>query len=169
MEIKRDRYLRRLIARKHNGMVKMVTGVRGCGKSYLLFNLFREHLKQSGVDDAHMISIALDSRENEDCRDVEKLHDRILSLVTDDSMHYIILNEIQLAEGFEAMISSLLRNENLDIYVTGSNSRFLSSDVITEFRGRGDEVNVRPLSFSEFLSVYDGDKSDAMAEYMDYG
>ena len=169
MEIKRDRYLRRLIARKHNGMVKMVTGVRGCGKSYLLFNLFREHLKQSGVDDAHMISIALDSRENEDCRDVEKLHDRILSLVTDDSMHYILLDEIQLAEGFEAMINSLLRNENLDIYVTGSNSRFLSSDVITEFRGRGDEVNVRPLSFSEFLSVYDGDKSDALAEYMDYG
>ena len=150
-------------------MVKIVTGVRGCGKSYLLFNLFREHLKQSGVDDAHMISIALDSRENEDCRDVEKLHDRILSLVTDDSMHYILLDEIQLAEGFEAMINSLLRNENLDIYVTGSNSRFLSSDVITEFRGRGDEVNVRPLSFSEFLSVYDGDKSDALVGYMDYG
>ena len=169
MEIERDRYLRRLIARKHNGMVKIVTGVRGCGKSYLLFNLFREHLKQSGVDDAHMISIALDSRENEDCRDVEKLHDRILSLVTDDSMHYILLDEIQLVEGFEAMINSLLRNENLDIYVTGSNSRFLSSDVITEFRGRGDEVNVRPLSFSEFLSVYDGDKSEALAEYMDYG
>ena len=150
-------------------MVKIVTGVRGCGKSYLLFNLFREHLKQSGVNDAHMISIALDSRENEEYHDVKKLHDRILSLVADDSMHYIILDEIQLAEGFEAMINSLLRNENLDIYVTGSNSRFLSSDVITEFRGRGDEVNVRPLSFSEFLSVYDGDKSEALAEYMDYG
>ena len=169
MEIERYRYLRRLIVRKHNGMVKIVTGVRGCGKSYLLFNLFREHLKQSGVNDAHMISIALDSRENEEYHDVKKLHDRILSLVADDSMHYIILDEIQLAEGFEAMINSLLRNENLDIYVTGSNSRFLSSDVITEFRGRGDEVNVRPLSFSEFLSVYDGDKSEALAEYMDYG
>ena len=150
-------------------MAKIVTGVRRCGKSYLLFNLFKEHLLQSGVDDDHIISIALDSRENESYHDVDKLHDRILSLVTDNSMHYILLDEIQLAEGFEAMINSLLRNENLDIYVTGSNSKFLSSDVITEFRGRGDEVNVRPLSFSEFLSAYDGDRWDALAEYMDYG
>ncbi len=150
-------------------MAKIVTGVRRCGKSYLLFNLFKEHLLQSGVDDDHIVSIALDSRENESCHDVDKLHDRILSLVTDDSMHYILLDEIQLAEGFEAMINSLLRNENLDIYVTGSNSKFLSSDVITEFRGRGDEVNVRPLSFSEFLSAYDGDRWDALTEYMDYG
>mgnify|MGYP004615890877 FL=1 len=150
-------------------MAKIVTGVRRCGKSYLLFNLFKEHLLQSGVDDDHIVSIALDSRENESYHDVDKLHDRILSLVTDDSMHYILLDEIQLAEGFEAMINSLLRNENLDIYVTGSNSKFLSSDVITEFRGRGDEVNVRPLSFSEFLSAYDGDRWDALTEYMDYG
>lgn len=150
-------------------MVKIVTGVRRCGKSYLLFNLFKEHLVQSGVDSAHIISIALDSIENKEYHDVKKLHDKILSLVTDDSMHYILLDEIQLAMGFESMINSLLRNDCLDIYVTGSNSKFLSSDVITEFRGRGDEVNVRPLSFSEFFSVYDGDKSDALTEYMDYG
>ena len=150
-------------------MVKIVTGVRRCGKSYLLFNLFKEHLVQSGVDSAHIISIALDSIENKEYHDVKKLHDKILSLVTDDSMHYILLDEIQLAKGFESMINSLLRKDCLDIYVTGSNSKFLSSDVITEFRGRGDEVNVRPLSFSEFFSVYDGDRSDALTEYMDYG
>lgn len=150
-------------------MVKIVTGVRRCGKSYLLFNLFKEHLVQSGVDSAHIMSIALDSIENKEYHDVKKLHDKILSLVTDDSMHYILLDEIQLANGFESMINSLLRKDCLDIYVTGSNSKFLSSDVITEFRGRGDEVNVRPLSFSEFFSVYDGDRSDALTEYMDYG
>ena len=150
-------------------MVKIITGVRRCGKSYLLFNLFKEHLMQSGVDSAHIISIALDSIENKEYHDVKKLHDKILSLVTDDSMHYILLDEIQLAKGFESMINSLLRKDCLDIYVTGSNSKFLSSDVITEFRGRGDEVNVRPLSFSEFFSVYDGDRLDALTEYMDYG
>ena len=169
MEIPRDRYLDRLIVRKHNGMVKVVTGVRRCGKSYLLFNLFREHLLQSGTDERHIIAIALDSKENKGYHDTDRLHERILSLVTDRSMYYVLLDEIQLAKGFEAMINSLLRKDNLDIYVTGSNSKFLSSDIITEFRGRGDEVNVRPLSFSEFISVYEGDKSDALAEYMDYG
>ena len=150
-------------------MVKVITGVRRCGKSFLLFNLFREHLEQSNVENSHIIAIALDSKENEVYRDVDRLHERILTLITDDSMHYILLDEIQMAKGFEAMINSLLRRDNLDIYVTGSNSKFLSSDIITEFRGRGDEVNVRPLSFSEFISAYDGDKSDALAEYMDYG
>ena len=150
-------------------MAKVVTGVRRCGKSFLLFNLFREHLKQSGVDDSHIIAIALDSKENEKYHDVDRLHENILSLIKDDSMHYVLLDEIQLAIGFEAMINSLLRKENLDIYVTGSNSKFLSSDIITEFRDRGDEVKVRPLSFSEFISAYDGDKYDALAEYMDYG
>ena len=150
-------------------MAKVVTGVRRCGKSFLLFSLFREHLKQSGVDDSHIIAIALDSKENEKYHDVDRLHKRILSLIKDDSMHYVLLDEIQLAIGFEAMINSLLRKENLDIYVTGSNSKFLSSDIITEFRDRGDEVKVRPLSFSEFISAYDGDKYDALAEYMDYG
>ncbi len=169
MVIPRDRYLNRLITRKHNGMVKIVTGVRRCGKSFLLFNLFREHLLQSGVDSSHIIEIALDSKENEKYRDVDMLHERILSLIMDEDIHYVLLDEIQLAKGFEAMINSLLRMENLDIYVTGSNSKFLSRDIITEFRGRGDEVNVRPLSFSEFVSVYEGDKSDALAEYMDYG
>ncbi len=169
MAIPRDRYLNRLIARKHNGMVKVITGVRRCGKSYLLFNLFREHLIQSGVDDGHIISIALDSEENLVLQDVRALHERIVSHIHDDSMHYVLLDEIQLAEGFESMLNSLLRRENIDIYVTGSNSRFLSSDIITEFRGRGDEVNVRPLSFSEFLAAFDGDRNQALTEYMDYG
>ena len=169
MIIPRDRYLDRLIARKHNGKPKVITGVRRCGKSYLLFNLFRNHLLQSGIDESHIITIALDSRENEEYHDVGILHKRILSLIADQSMHYVLLDEIQLAVGFESMINSLIRNENLDIYVTGSNSKFLSSDIMTEFRGRGDEVNVRPLSFSEFVSVYEGDKGDALAEYMDYG
>ncbi len=150
-------------------MVKIITGIRRCGKSFLLFKLFKDHLIQSGVDQSHIIEIALDSKENEQYLDVDMLHRRILSLIKDDSMHYILLDEIQLAKGFEAMINSLLRMENLDIYVTGSNSKFLSHDIITEFRGRGDEVNVRPLSFSEFVSAYEGDKSDALVEYMDYG
>ena len=150
-------------------MVKIITGIRRCGKSFLLFKLFKDHLIQSGVDQSHIIEIALDSKENEQYLDVDMLHRRILSLIKDDSMHYILLDEIQLAKGFEAMINSLLRMENLDIYVTGSNSKFLSHDIITEFRGRGDEVNVRPLSFSEFVSAYEGDKSDALAEFMDYG
>ena len=150
-------------------MVKIITGIRRCGKSFLLFKLFKDHLIQSGVDQSHIIEIALDSKENEQYLDVDMLHRRILSLIKDDSMHYILLDEIQLAKGFEAMINSLLRMENLDIYVTGSNSKFLSHDIITEFRGRGDEVNVRPLSFSEFVSAYVGDKSDALAEFMDYG
>ena len=169
MEIPRDRYLDRLVARKHNGMVKIITGVHGCGKSYLLFDLFREHLVRSGVEDSHIIAIALDSEENEEYRDVKKLHDKIMSLIGDDSMHYILLDGIRLVKGFEAMINSLLRNDNLDIYVTGSNSGSLSSDVITEFRGRGDEINIRPLSFSEFLRVYKGDTMDALDEYMDRG
>ncbi len=150
-------------------MVKIITGIRRCGKSFLLFKLFKDHLIQSGVDQSHIIEIALDSKENEQYLDVDMLHRRILSLIKDDSMHYILLDEIQLAKGFEAMINSLLRMENLDIYVTGSNSKFLSHDIITEFRGRGDEVNVRPLSFSEFVSAFEGDKSDALAEFMDYG
>ncbi len=169
MIISRDRYLRRLIVRKHNGMVKVITGVRRCGKSYLLFNLFREHLVQSGVDEGHVIALALDSEENEALRDVRNLHERIVSSISDDSMHYVLLDEIQLARGFESMLNSLLRRENVDIYVTGSNSKFLSSDIITEFRGRGDEINVRPLSFSEFVTAFDGDRSQALMEYMDYG
>lgn len=169
MIIPRDRYLNRLIARKHNGMIKVITGVRRCGKSYLLFNLFKEHLLRSGIDESHIISIALDSMENEQYHNVHRLYEKIISLTTDDSAYYILLDEIQLAVGFEAMLNSFLRKENLDVYVTGSNSKFLSSDIITEFRGRGDEVNVRPLSFSEFAFVYEGDRHDALEEYMNYG
>lgn len=169
MRVSRDRYLQRLIDRKHNGLVKIVTGVRRCGKSYLLFNLFREHLRDSGVDDDHIIAIALDSEENKRLRDSEKLLDTIVSNIRDKSMHYILLDEIQMTPGFVSVLNSLMHRDNTDIYVTGSNSKFLSSDIVTEFRGRGDEINIRPLSFSEFLSVYEGDKYDALSEYMDYG
>lgn len=169
MRASRDRYLDRIVARKHNGMVKVITGVRRCGKSFLLFTLFKEHLTSSGVDDSHIIEMALDSKENEIFHDADRLHSEIISRIKDDAMHYVMLDEIQLTAGFESVINSLLRKENIDLYITGSNSKFLSSDIITEFRGRGDEINVRPLSFSEFLSVYQGDKSDALLEYMDYG
>ncbi len=169
MYVQREQYLDRLIVRKHNGMVKVITGARRCGKSFLLFKIFREHLLIEGTPEDHIIELALDSKENERYLDSDKLYQAIIAQIKDDSMHYVLLDEIQLVDGFEPVINSLIRKDNLDIYVTGSNSRFLSSDIRTEFRGRGDEINVRPLSFSEFLSVYEGDKTDALDEYMDYG
>lgn len=170
MRLERRVYVDRLVARKRNGMVKVITGIRRCGKSYLLFKLFRDHLIESGVDGDHIIALALDSIENEGLRDIHALYDHLKeSIPHDGSCTYILLDEIQLAEGFESLMNSLLRMEDVDVYVTGSNSRFLSSDVITEFRGRGDEVRVRPLSFSEFIEAYDGSAAEAMEEYMDYG
>ena len=169
MEVNRDRYLNKLIARKHNGLVKIITGVRRCGKSYLLFKIFKNHLLESGIEEKQIISIALDSEENRKYRDVSLLHKEILSLASESKMNYLLLDEIQLVNDFESLLNSLLRKDNLDIYVTGSNSKFLSSDIVTEFRGRGDEVKIRPLSFSEYYSVFDGDKTDALSEYMDYG
>ena len=169
MKNARDRYLNRLISRKQNGMIKVITGVRRCGKSYLLFELFYDHLRESGVDEEHILRMALDSLENKAYHDVEELHRWILDHIVDDDIHYVMLDEIQLADGFEMLMNSLLRMHNVDVYVTGSNSKYLSSDIITEFRGRADEIRVRPLSFSEYVKAYDGDRYEALEEYLTYG
>ena len=169
MEIKRDYYLQKLIDRKNNNLIKVITGIRRCGKSYLLNHLFRNYLLDSGVSENHIISIALDDDDNSDILDPKKLRQYINEKISDNDLYYILLDEIQLVSNFEGLLNGLLRKENLDIYVTGSNSRFLSSDIITEFRGRGDEIRVYPLSFKEFYSNYDGSKEDAWVEYYTYG
>lgn len=169
MVVKRDTYLNKLISKKHNGLIKVVTGVRRCGKSYLLFNLFKEHLLSEGVDKKHIIEIAFDAFENKQFQDPYVLMPYLKDQIADDEMYYILLDEVQLLGEFEAVLNSLIRMENVDVYVTGSNARFLSKDVITEFRGRGDEIHMFPLSFSEFMSVYPGTKQDGWNEYMLYG
>jgi len=169
MVVKRDAYLNRLISKKHNGLIKVVTGVRRCGKSYLLFNLFKEHLLSEGVDKKHIIEIAFDAFENKQFQDPYVLMPYLKEQIADEKMYYILLDEVQLLGEFEAVLNSLIRMENVDVYVTGSNARFLSKDVITEFRGRGDEIHMFPLSFSEFMSVYSGTKQDGWNEYMLYG
>ncbi len=167
--IKRDIYLNKLINKKENGLIKIVTGIRRCGKSYLLNELFVAHLKESGVKDNHIIKLALDMEENKQYHDAKLLNDYIFSNIKDKEIYYVILDEIQLVEGFEFVLNGLLYENNIDVYVTGSNSKFLSSDIITEFRGRGDQVRVYPLSFSEFVSAFDGDKYEAWNEYITYG
>lgn len=169
MVVKRDSYLNKLISKKHNGLIKVVTGVRRCGKSYLLFNLFKEHLLSEGVDKKHIIEIAFDAFENKQFQDPYVLMPYLKDQIADDEMYYVLLDEVQLLGEFEAVLNSLIRMENVDVYVTGSNARFLSKDVITEFRGRGDEIHMFPLSFSEFMSVYPGTKQDGWNEYMLYG
>lgn len=169
MEIKRDYYLQKLIDRKNNHLIKVITGIRRCGKSYLLNHLFKNYLLDCGVKNDHIIMVSLDDEENEELLDPKKLREYINSRVLDDDLHYILLDEIQLVDNFEGLLNGLLRKENFDIYVTGSNSKFLSKDIITEFRGRGDEIQIYPLSFSEFYSCYDGDKEDAWLEYYTYG
>ena len=155
--IKRDIYLNRLIERRENGLIKVVTGIRRCGKSYLLFKLYYQYLLASGIDASRIIRIPLDDEEYEELRESKRLSAYIKERLTDDDMWYIFLDEVQLCSGFEAVLNGLNRRENVDIYVTGSNSKFLSSDVLTEFRGRGDEVRVYPLSFSDYLSAHPGD------------
>ena len=167
--IKRDVYLQRLIDRQENGMIKVVTGIRRCGKSYLLFRLFKQHLLESGVAPGRIIEVALDGEAFEELRDRRALGTYIRQRVDGEGIWYILLDEIQLCPGFESLLNGLNRQENLDIYVTGSNSKFLSTDVLTEFRGRGDEVRVYPLSFLEFMSVYPGDRYDAWSDYCMYG
>lgn len=169
MEIKRDYYLQKLIDRKENHLIKIITGIRRCGKSYLLNHLFKNYLLETGVKKDHIIMVGLDDDDNEALLDVHNLNTYIKSQIKDDDLHYVLLDEIQLVEGFESLLNGLLRKENLDVYVTGSNSKFLSSDIITEFRGRGDEIRVYPLSFSEFYSAYEGSKEDAWQEYYTYG
>lgn len=167
--IKREIYLKRLIERRENGLIKVVTGIRRCGKSYLLFRLYYQYLLDSGVDASRIIRIPLDDEDYEDLRDSKQLNSYVKKHITDESMWYVFLDEVQMCKGFESVLNGLNRKENLDIYVTGSNSKFLSSDVLTEFRGRGDEVRVYPLSFSEYVSAYSGDKYDAWLDYYTYG
>lgn len=169
MIIRRDSYLDKLISKKKNGLIKVITGIRRCGKSYLLFNLFKEHLLENGVDSSHIIEMAFDSYENKKYREPDIFYQYMKERISDSGLYFILLDEIQLLGDFEAILNSLTRLPNTDIYVTGSNAKFLSKDIITEFRGRGDEVHMYPLSFSEFMSVYDGDKRDAWNEYMIYG
>lgn len=169
MNIARDFYLEQIKLRERNGMIKVITGVRRCGKSYLIFKLFKESLLERNVPENHIIAIALDGIENEELRDPHKLYENIKKSLVDEKQYYILLDEIQYVDRFHEVMNSLLRIENVDIYVTGSNSKFLSSDILTEFRGRGDEIRVYPLSFSEYLSAYDGTEEDAWLEYMTYG
>ena len=167
--IKREIYLKRLIERRENGLIKIVTGIRRCGKSYLLFKLYYQYLLDSGVDASRIIMIPLDDEDYEDLRDSKQLNSYVKKHITDDGMWYVFLDEVQMCKGFESVLNGLNRRENLDIYVTGSNSKFLSSDVLTEFRGRGDEIRVYPLSFSEYVSAYSGDKYDVWLDYCTYG
>lgn len=183
MEIKRDSYLKQLIDRKQNGLIKVITGIRRCGKSYLLNTLFYNHLKSSGIDDDHIIRFAFDSSldlnkigenivtlEKEKRKvDPEKFMSYIQDKVTDSNTYYLLLDEVQLLDCFESVLNSYLHMNNMDVYVTGSNAKFLSKDIITEFAGRGDEVHMQPLSFAEFMSVYQGEKYDGLTEYMLYG
>ena len=169
MEIRRDIYLNKLISKKHNGLIKVVTGMRRCGKSYLLFNLFKEYLVNEGVNENHIIEIAFDSFENKKYRDPEVLFPYLMEKIADNEMYYVLLDEVQMLDDFESVLNSLGRKKNVDVYVTGSNAKFLSKDIITEFRGRGDEVHMYPLTYSEFMSVYDGDKQEGWRDYVLFG
>ena len=183
MEISRDFYLDKLIKRKHNGLIKVITGIRRCGKSYLLNNLFYHHLLNNGVNADHIIRFAFDSADDlyligesliqieKEKRgiDPEKFMAYIRSKVVDDGMYYLLLDEIQMLDCFEAVLNGYLRKDNMDVFVTGSNAKLLSKDIATEFAGRGDEIHMYPLSFAEFMNVYNGDKYMGLSEYMLYG
>ena len=169
MIVDRSRYIDQLIRSKGNGLIKIVTGLRRSGKSFLLKKLFRQHLLDEGVSEDHILIIDLESRKNKEFKNPDHLLDWVEGKMSDDKTYYIIIDEVQEVEDFVEVLSSLAVTEGTDVYVTGSNSRFLSSDVVTEFRGRGDEIHVWPLSFSEFMSVYEGTKEDGWAEYRLYG
>ena len=169
MEVARDFYLEQIKLREKNGIVKVITGVRRCGKSYLLFKLFRNDLLSRGISSDHIIAIALDNIENKTLRDPLVLYKHIKEQLTDEDQYYVMLDEIQYVPDFSEVLNSLLQIENVDVYATGSNSKFLSSDILTEFRGRGDEIRVYPLSFAEYLSVYKGTQENAFNEYMTFG
>ncbi|MEG1287974.1 MAG: ATP-binding protein [Bacilli bacterium] len=169
MEIKRDLYLQKLINKKNNKMIKIITGMRRCGKSYLLDPIFKDHLINEGVKEDHIIKIDLDSIENKKLLDGLVLYNYVMSKVKDKDLYYILLDEIQKVSDFESVLNSFLRKENLDVYVTGSNSKFLSTDIITEFRGRGDEIRVYPLCYAEFSSAYVGKEANTFKDYITYG
>ena len=168
-EIKRDYYLNKLIRKKENGMIKIITGIRRCGKSYLLDPLFKNYLLSNGVKEDHIIKLDLDYLENKKYHNPEILFDYVMKQRKDSNMYYILLDEIQEVDDFESVLNSFLGKGNLDIYVTGSNSRFLSNDIKTEFRGRGDEIRVYPLSFKEFSSATDGNEEEKWNQYITYG
>lgn len=167
--IPRPKYLQKLINKKNNGLIKIVTGIRRSGKSYLLDPIFKDYLLEQGIKEDHIIKIELDKTQNEQYRNDKALDEYIRSLIKDNEMYYVILDEIQLVDNFEFVLNGLLYEKNIDVYVTGSNSKFLSTDIITEFRGRGDEIRVLPLSFSEYSSAYDGTIEEAWNEYMVFG
>lgn len=169
MEIKRDYYLNKLIDAKNDGLIKVVTGIRRSGKSYLLNTLFYNHLLENGIKNDHIIKVALDDSDNDELLISKNLSKYVKEKIIDKDVYYVILDEVQLVENFERVLNGLLRIPNIDIYVTGSNSKFLSSDIITEFRGRGEDIKVYPLSYYEFMSVYKGDKLDGWVEYITYG
>ena len=169
MNIKRQQYLDQLIASQKNGLVKIITGIRRCGKSYLLFKLFHDYLNSQGIADDHIIQIALDDRTNKELRDPDNLLKYIKEQITDKDLYYIILDEIQMVDEFTDVLNSLLHISNADVYVTGSNSHFLSTDIVTEFRGRGDEIHLFPLSFSEYCEGYNGSTDQAWKDYYTYG
>ena len=168
-KIERDIYLNRLIDSIGNGMIKIVTGVRRSGKSFLLFRLFAEWLQSQGIDDAHIIKVNLEDRLNKQLRDPDVLLNHIYSHILDDGHFYVLLDEVQMVPEFEDVLNSFLDKENVDVFVTGSNAKFLSKDVITEFRGRGEEIFMQPLSFGEFMSVYEGSYDLWLDEYMTFG
>lgn len=169
MEIKRDYYLKALINRMHNHLIKVVTGIKRSGKSYLLFHIFQNYLLEQGISESHIIRIELDQRKHRQYRDPDRILEYIESCIQDGEMYYILLDEVQLLKEFEEVLNSLRHIDNVDVYVTGSNSRFLSKDVITEFRGRGDEIHIFPLTFREFMQVYEGDMYHGWADYTLYG
>ena len=169
MEIKRDYYLKELIDRIDNQLIKVITGIRRCGKSYLLNIIFKNYLIENGIDENHIIQLSLDENKNKKYLDPDILDEYIRSLIKDKDKYYILLDEIQEVKDFESVLIGFMHIDNVEIYVTGSNSKFLSSDIVTEFRGRGDEIRVYPLSFAEFYSVYDGTEERALSEYYTYG
>ncbi len=169
MEIKRDIYLNKLIRHKHNGLIKVITGIRRCGKSYLLFELFYKHLLSVGVKDDHILKIALDDRRNRKFRNPDYLCDYVHDYIKDEDTYYILLDEVQLVPEFEDVLNSFLHVKNIDTFVTGSNAKFLSKDIITEFRGRGDQIHISPLTFSEFSSAFNGSCEDAWNQYINFG
>ena len=169
MEIKRDYYLKELIDRIDNQLIKIITGIRRCGKSYLLNTIFKNYLIEQGIDNEHIIQLSLDENINKKYLDPDELDSYIRSLIKDDNKYYLLLDEIQEVKNFESVLIGFMHINNIEIYVTGSNSKFLSSDIVTEFRGRGDEIRVYPLSFSEFYSVYDGSYERALSEYYTFG
>ena len=170
MIIKREKYLNKLISHKGNKRIKIITGIRRSGKSYLLFELFKAHLKKEGIKENHIIEIQFDDIKNKELRNAENCYEYVKSKIKDNkNTYYILLDEVQLMEGFTDVLNGLMHIKNADVYVTGSNSKFLSSDIVTEFRGRGDEIRIYPLSFGEYYSVFNGEWEEAWKQYYTYG